>query len=50
MKQGAAFYEINGERKILPDWVAQYGANIFTVKSRLRFGWPLERALTEETR
>ena len=41
-------YELNGQRKILTDWAAEFGVNRFTVAGRLRRGWDFHRALTQE--
>lgn len=41
-------YELNGQRKILTDWAAEFGINQFTVAGRLRRGWDFHRALTQE--
>lgn len=40
------WYEMDGRKQILPDWAKEYDINLFTLRSRLSKGWPLERALS----
>lgn len=39
------FYELNGVRKILPDWAREYNMPFTCVRKRLIRGWSLEKAL-----
>ena len=41
-------YEFKGRKQILPDWATEFGINPSTVASRMKRGWSLERALTQE--
>jgi hypothetical protein len=41
--------EFRGERKTVANWARYVGIKEVTLHDRIRRGWPLERALTEET-
>jgi len=41
----AAQYELNGKRQSLSDWAKELGLNTATLYSRIKRGWPLDRAL-----
>ena len=44
------FYELNGERKSLSDWLDIYRINPGTFRSRLKTGWTLEDAISIQSR
>lgn len=39
-------YNINGDSKCLSEWCEIYNVNYFSVRSRLKYGWDIETALT----
>jgi hypothetical protein len=41
---------IDGTTKTLKDWCKQYKISDSVVRSRLRLGWDVKRALTEPTK
>lgn len=41
---------IDGETMTLMQWAERIGIGYWTVQSRLKYGWPVERALTEPVR
>lgn len=38
--------ELNGERRTIAEWARHIGMRHWTIRNRLRLGWPIERALT----
>lgn len=40
------FVTINGVTKCMSEWISEFGINRTTLESRLRLGWPVEKALT----
>ena len=49
-KRDTRLLDFRGVSKPLADWADQFGIRPGTIRSRLRYGWPVERALTEPTR
>lgn len=43
-------WELNGERLCLSDWAERIGITTRALGNRLRRGWPVDRALTEQSR
>lgn len=41
------YLEFNGERKLLSDWAKELGVTYELLRSRVRRGWSIERAMTE---
>lgn len=46
-KRNSAWLEFRGHRLCAADWAKRLEINPKTLTSRLRYGWPVERALTE---
>jgi len=44
------YLTLNGETKLLMDWAEKTGISDKTVRTRLRAGWSVERALTTPTK
>jgi len=44
------FIEHEGERMSAVEWSERLGINYYTIKARIRYGWSIERVLTERVR
>lgn len=49
-KRNSRYFSINGETKVLADWAKQYNKKPNVIRQRLKLGWNIEKALTEEVR
>lgn len=45
-KRTNVLFTFNGQTKVLPDWASEYGFKKGTLRSRIRKGWTIEKALT----
>jgi len=46
-KSNARILELNGIKKSTIEWAEFLGINVKTIRSRLNYGWPVERVLTK---
>lgn len=42
--------ELDGEKKPMVEWCEQYNINVHTLRSRLKSGWNIEKAITHPVR
>jgi hypothetical protein len=46
-KRNNTYFTLHGVSKILPEWSREFGIDCGVVRSRIKVGWDLQRALTE---
>lgn len=46
-RKNTRYLTYEGEEKTLKEWATQYNISYHALKSRIRHGWPIKRALTE---
>jgi len=48
-KRTTRWLEFNGQRRSVAEWADVLGVSVKRIDSRLRYGWSVERTLTEES-